>query len=204
MTIKDRVQALFEKYSVELEVAEKEDEKTESMATAELDSGQVIQTDAEAFSPGVDVYVVNDEGEKIPLPDGEYTMADGTRFMVTEGKIAQAENEETPEPVEAEEDDKKEEEEKKEEAEEDEEKKKEEMKAVDPAVVAELIKDVKSLQTQLASFKKERETLSAAKPLAQQQKKKKTAKIPADLGSMSVRDRVRTIHNQFNQVDARR
>ena len=198
MTIKDRVQALFEKYSVELEVAEKEDEKTESMATAELDSGQVIQTDAEAFSPGVDVYVVNDEGEKIPLPDGEYTMADGTRFMVTEGKIAQAENEETPEPVEAEEDDKKEEEEKKEEAEEDEEKKKEEMKAVDPAVVAELIKDVKSLQTQLASFKKERETLSAAKPLAQQQKKKKTAKIPADLGSMSVRDRVRTIHNQFN------
>jgi len=198
MSIKDRVQQLFEKYSVELEVADKEDEKSASMATAELDSGQQIQTDAEAFSPGVDVYVVNDEGEKIPLPDGEYTMADGTRFMVAEGKIAQAENEEVVEPVEAEEE--KKDEEKKEEAEDEKkEEDKEDLSAdfVKRNEIADLLSAVKDLQSELKSLKTERKQLSAAKPLAQQQKKK-TAKIPADLGSMSVRDRVRTIHNQFN------
>jgi len=200
MTIKDRVQSIFEKYSVALEVADKDEEKTESMATAELDSGQVIQTDADTFAPGAGVYVVNDEGEKIPLPDGEYTMADGTRFMVAEGKIAQAAEEDKPEPVEAEEE--KKEEEKKEEAEEEEKKEddKEEMSSqyVKRDEVAELIKAaVADIKTELSQLTKNQTSQSAAKPLAQQQAKAKKV-IPANLGAMTVADRVRTIHNQFS------
>jgi hypothetical protein len=55
MSIKERISDLFEKYSVQLEVEEKEEEKKEketSFATATLDSGQEIQTDAEAFAVG--------------------------------------------------------------------------------------------------------------------------------------------------------
>ena len=47
MTLKERISDLFEKYSVQLEVEEKAEVK---FAVATLDSGQEIQTDAEAFA----------------------------------------------------------------------------------------------------------------------------------------------------------
>ena len=101
MTLKERISDLFEKYSVELEVETKEEVK---FATATLDSGQEIQTDAEAFAVGVSVFVVNDEGEQIPLPDGDYTLSDGSMLVVAEGAVVEV-NEATTEPeVEAEED----------------------------------------------------------------------------------------------------
>ena len=90
MSLKQRISDLFAEYSVALEVEEKKDEEKEvKMATATLDSGQEISTDAEAFAVGVSVFVVNDEGEQIPLPDGDYTLADGVVFVVAEGVIAE-------------------------------------------------------------------------------------------------------------------
>ena len=68
MSLKQRISDLFAEYSVALETEEKKDEEKEvEMTSATLDSGQVIQTDAESFAVGVSVFVVNDEGEQIPL-----------------------------------------------------------------------------------------------------------------------------------------
>ena len=89
-TIKDRVQEIFDRFAVSLSVDEVK------MATATLDSGQQIQTDAEAFASGASVFVVNDEGERIPLPDGDYTLEDGTKIKVLEGVVAQEDTEEEP------------------------------------------------------------------------------------------------------------
>lgn len=82
MNIQERVAALFNKYSAMLA-----EETPVSLATAVLQGGQEIQTAAEEWAIGVDVFVVNDEGEQIPLPDGEYTLEDGTEFTVVDGKV---------------------------------------------------------------------------------------------------------------------
>lgn len=82
MNIQERVAALFNKYSAMLA-----EEAPVSLATAVLQGGQEIQTAAEEWAIGVDVFVVNDEGEQIPLPDGEYTLEDGIEFTVVDGKV---------------------------------------------------------------------------------------------------------------------
>ena len=93
MTLKERISEIFDKYSVELSVEEKAEVK---FAVATLDSGQEIQTEAESFAVGASVFVVNDEGEQIPLPDGEYTLADGSMLVVAEGAITEVKEAEEP------------------------------------------------------------------------------------------------------------
>ena len=94
-TMIEKVRELFAKHEVQLSVDEL---KAEAEATAEaavevklaaamLDSGQEIQTSAEAFAEGADVFVVNDAGEQVPLPDGSYTLEGGATFEVAEGVI---------------------------------------------------------------------------------------------------------------------
>jgi len=83
MSTKTRVQEIFDKFQVELKVSDTK------LATAKLDSGQEIETDAEAFETGASVFVVNDEGERIALPDGEYILEDGTAMMVADGVIVE-------------------------------------------------------------------------------------------------------------------
>lgn len=90
MTIKERVAEMVHKFAVQLseEQAQAEEQAQVKFAAAMLDNGQEIQTTAEAFAEGVDVFVVNDQGEQIPLPDGDYTLEDGTMFTVVEGVIS--------------------------------------------------------------------------------------------------------------------
>ena len=83
MDVKQRVAEMFLKAAQALGAEE------QKFAVAALEGGQEIQTSAEAFAVGVDVYVVNDEGEQIPLPDGNYMLADGTPFVVQGGVIAE-------------------------------------------------------------------------------------------------------------------
>lgn len=83
MTLQERINGLFEKYSVNLSAEPVE------LAQATLENGTVIATDSDAFAVGVQAYVTNDEGEKIPLPDGEYTLDNGTTFTVAEGAISE-------------------------------------------------------------------------------------------------------------------
>lgn len=102
MNIQERVAALFNKYSAMLA-----EEAPVSLATAVLQGGQEIQTAAEEWAIGVDVFVVNDEGEQIPLPDGEYTLEDGTEFTVVDGKVNTWEMPEAPVEEEAKKDEEK-------------------------------------------------------------------------------------------------
>jgi len=93
----EKVRELFAKYEVQLSVDEPKAEAEATapaeapvevkLAAAMLDSGQEIQTSAEAFAEGADVFVVNDAGEQVPLPDGSYTLEGGATFEVAEGVI---------------------------------------------------------------------------------------------------------------------
>ena len=72
------------------------------MAEGVLEGGTKIYTTAESWEAGVDIYVVNDEGEEIPVPAGEYVLEDGTVIIVEEAGVvaeinAKKEEEEKPE-----------------------------------------------------------------------------------------------------------
>jgi hypothetical protein len=88
MTLQNRINELFNKFNLSLSTVE----KTELMAEATLENGTIIFTDAEGFEDGAEVYIVNEEGEKIPLPDGEYTLEDGRTLTISDsGKISKSE-----------------------------------------------------------------------------------------------------------------
>ena len=192
MTLKERISDLFEKYSVELEVETKEEVK---FATATLDSGQEIQTDAEAFAVGVSVFVVNDEGEQIPLPDGDYTLADGSMLVVAEGAVSEVREAEAAPEVEAEED------------------KEEEMQAQEveassevltrEAVAGMIAEAVAEAKKEFSSQIKERDAkiteLSKQASKSISRAPKMEAPAPVDLKSLSIQERVAAIHNQFSK-----
>ncbi len=71
------------------------------LATAKLENGATIE--AEAMSAGNDVFIVTDD-EKVPLPDGTYTLESSEVLVAKDGKIVSIgeEKEEASEDVEAE------------------------------------------------------------------------------------------------------
>ena len=196
MTLKERISDLFEKYSVQLEVEEKAEVK---FAFATLDSGQEIQTDAEAFAVGVSVFVVNDEGEQIPLPDGDYTLADGSMLVVAEGVVAEV-NEASEEPaVEAEED---------KEEEMSEETKTEEVEASSEVLTREevagmIAEAIEATKAEFASQIEDRDAkiteLSKQATKSISRAPKMEVQAPVDLSKLSLTERVAAIHNQFSK-----
>lgn len=196
MTLKERISDIFEKYSVELSVEENAEVK---FAVATLDSGQEIQTDAEAFAVGVAVFVVNDEGEQIPLPDGEYTLQDGSMLVVAEGAVTEV-NEASEEPaVEAEED---------KEEEMSEEPKAEEVEASSEVLTREevagmIAEAIEATKAEFSSQIEERDAkiteLSKQATKSLSRAPKMEAPAPVDLKSLSITERVAAIHNQFSK-----
>ena len=196
MTLKERISEIFDKYSVQLEVEEKTEVK---FATATLESGQEIQTDAESFAVGVSVFVVNDEGEQIPLPDGDYTLADGSMLVVSEGAIVEV-NEASEEPaVEAEED---------KEEEMSEEPKTEEVEASQEVLTREevagmIAEAIEATKAEFSSQIEERDAkiteLSKQATKSLSRAPKMEAPAPVDLKSLSITERVAAIHNQFSK-----
>lgn len=70
------------------------------MADAVLEDG-VTRVEAESFEAGSKIFVVSEDGERAPAPEGVHTAQDGTKITVdSEGTITLVE---APEPVEAEE-----------------------------------------------------------------------------------------------------
>ncbi len=82
MTITERVRDIFNRYNINLEVTE---QNRVEMAEATLENGTVIYTDGDFFDEGAEVYIINDEGERIPLPPGDYKLADGVVLTIMEG-----------------------------------------------------------------------------------------------------------------------
>ena len=197
MTLKERISDIFEKYSVELSVEENSEVK---FAVATLDSGQEIQTDAEAFAVGVAVFVVNDEGEQIPLPDGEYTLQDGSTLVVAEGAVTEVKEAEAEEPaVEAEED---------KEEEMSEEPKAEEVEASSEVLTREevagmIAEAIEATKAEFSSQIEERDAkiteLSKQATKSLSRAPKMEAPAPVDLKSLSITERVAAIHNQFSK-----
>lgn len=183
MSLKQRISELFAEYSVALETEEKKDEEKEvEMTSATLDSGQVIQTDAESFAVGVSVFVVNDEGEQIPLPDGEYTLEDGMIFVVAEGVLADIKEPAAEEPA----------------AE-----VVEEVAMSREEIVSLIAKAVAEAKKEFSSQIKERdakitELSKKAAPSISRAPKMEAAK-PVDLSKLSLTERVAAIHNQFSK-----
>ena len=197
MTLKERISEIFDKYSVELSVEENAEVK---FAVATLDSGQEIQTEAESFAVGASVFVVNDEGEQIPLPDGEYTLADGAVLVVAEGAITEVKEAEAEEPaVEAEE-------EKEEEM--SEEPNAEEVEASSEVLTREevagmIAEAIEATKAEFSSQIEERDAkiteLSKQATKSLSRAPKMEVKAPVDLKSLSIQERVAAIHNQFSK-----
>jgi len=196
MTLKERISDIFEKYSVELAVEEKEEtQEVALMATAVLESGQEIMTDADAFAVGVSAFVVNDEGERIPLPDGDYQLQDGSMLVVAEGAVVEV-NEATTEPeVEAEE-------------EKEEEMKAEEVEASSEVLTREAVEGmiaeaIEATKKEFSSQIEERDAkiteLSKQASPSIARAPKMEAPVSVDLKSLSITERVAAIHNQFSK-----
>ena len=165
------------------------------MATAVLESGQEIMTDADAFAVGVSAFVVNDEGERIPLPDGDYQLQDGSMLVVAEGAVVEV-NEATTEPeVEAEE-------------EKEEEMKAEEVEASSEVLTREAVEGmiaeaIEATKKEFSSQIEERDAkiteLSKQATPSIPRAPKMEAPASVDLKSLSITERVAAIHNQFSK-----
>ena len=194
MTLKERISDIFEKYSVELAVEEKEEtQEVALMATAVLESGQEIMTDADAFAVGVSAFVVNDEGERIPLPDGDYQLQDGSMLVVAEGAVAEMKEAEAE--VEAEE-------------EKEEEMKAEEVEASSEVLTREAVEGmiaeaIEATKKEFSSQIEERDAkiteLSKQASPSIPRAPKMEAPVSVDLKSLSITERVAAIHNQFSK-----
>tara|TARA_R110000744_G_scaffold134922_3_gene244232 strand:+ start:8226 stop:8801 length:576 start_codon:yes stop_codon:yes gene_type:complete len=59
----------------------------EMLAEATLEDGTKIATDDEEWREGAMAFVISEDGEKMPLPTGEYKTDDGLTMMVEDGEI---------------------------------------------------------------------------------------------------------------------
>lgn len=84
------------KLSVEETPAVEESTKVEMMAEGALADGTMIYSPAAEWAEGVEVFVMDREGNPTPLTDGEYTLDNGKKIVVAEGKIASIADAEEP------------------------------------------------------------------------------------------------------------
>ena len=77
------------KHGVKLSVEETAPEATQVVMAVEgaLADGTMIFSSADAFAEGVDVFVMDADGNPTPLADGEYTMDNGMTIVVAAGII---------------------------------------------------------------------------------------------------------------------
>lgn len=81
MNIQQRVQDILNRFDVNLTVTE---EKSTELAEVTLENGTVVYTDDE-FVVGAEAYIINDEGERISVPAGDYELNDGRLMVIGEG-----------------------------------------------------------------------------------------------------------------------
>jgi len=79
------------KHGVKLSVEETpavETFEVKMMAEGALADGTMIYSPAAEWAEGVEIFVMDADGNPSPLADGEYTLDNGKTIVVTEGKIA--------------------------------------------------------------------------------------------------------------------
>ena len=89
------------KHGVKLSVEETtatESTKVEMMAEGALMDGTMIYSPAAEWAEGVEIFVMDADGNPTPLADGEYTLDNGKKIVVASGLIASIEEVEAEEP----------------------------------------------------------------------------------------------------------
>jgi preprotein translocase subunit YajC len=89
------------KHGVKLSVEENptaESTKVEMMAEGALMDGTMIYSPAAEWAEGVEIFVMDADGNPTPLADGEYTLDNGKKIVVASGLIASIEEAVTEEP----------------------------------------------------------------------------------------------------------
>jgi hypothetical protein len=87
------------KHGVKLSVEETtapETTKVEMMAEAALMDGTMIYSPAAEIAEGVEIFVMDADGNPSPLADGEYTLDNGKKIVVASGLIASIADAEEP------------------------------------------------------------------------------------------------------------
>lgn len=85
---------LLEKHGVKLSAVEApaevatEETKVEMMVEGALADGTYIASPAPEWAEGVEIFVMDADGNAQPLADGEYQLDNGKMIVVSEGKIA--------------------------------------------------------------------------------------------------------------------
>lgn len=90
MTTIEKINSLFKKFNVNLEVAEplkEEVAKVQMMAEGILEDGTIVGTSSETWAEGVDIFIIDADGNQQALPDGEYKLTDGTNLLVEGGLL---------------------------------------------------------------------------------------------------------------------
>ena len=86
------------KLSVEETPVAEESTKVEMMAEGALMDGTMIYSPAAEWAEGVEIFVMDADGNPSPLADGEYTLDNGKKIVVASGLIASIEEVEAEEP----------------------------------------------------------------------------------------------------------
>jgi len=86
MSVINDIKSIFKKYNVNLEVSEEKPD-TQLMAEGILADGSSIFTDSDTWAVGVRAFIKDEEGNNVPLPDGEYELADGGVLNVMSGVV---------------------------------------------------------------------------------------------------------------------
>jgi preprotein translocase subunit YajC len=89
------------KHGVKLSVEETpaaEPAKVEMMAEGALADGTMIYSPAAEWGEGVEIFVMDADGNPSPLADGEYTLDNGKKIVVASGVIASIEEVEVEKP----------------------------------------------------------------------------------------------------------
>lgn len=86
MNIKELLDNAANKIVAALKLSE-EEQKLE--ATATLEDGTPIFTTEDEWAQGVPVFSRDENGEPVPVADGEYTLATGEVLVVAEGRLAE-------------------------------------------------------------------------------------------------------------------
>ena len=84
------------KLSVEETPVAEESTKVEMMAEGALMDGTMIYSPAAEWAEGVEIFVMDADGNPSPLADGEYTLDNGKNIVVTSGLIASIADAEEP------------------------------------------------------------------------------------------------------------
>ena len=92
---------MLSKHGIKLSVEETAPEATQVVMAAEgaLADGTMIYSSADAFAEGVDVFVMDADGNPTPLADGEYILDNGMTIVVAAGVIESMAEAITEEPV---------------------------------------------------------------------------------------------------------